>query len=232
MQYTWLIWSVILLAVWVIVYIFLKEKNSKREMIIVSLWTSLLGLTEPIFIPVYWDPPSLFNLAQNTGFDIESIIFAFAIGGLAAVIYELLFGVNHKKICDVEKNKPSHKYHTLALYSAPIIFVVLIVLTNWNPIYPTIIALFGGGLFVVYCRPDLKKKMIAGSFIFMAIYFVYFWTLIVIYPEYVTSVWNLESISGLLVFGIPLEELLFALGLGFLWSGIYDHIKWYKIIKS
>lgn len=57
-------------------------------MMVVSLWTSLLGLTEPLFVPEYWAPPSLFDLASRTGFDIESFIFSFAIGGIAVVIYE------------------------------------------------------------------------------------------------------------------------------------------------
>ncbi len=47
-----------------------------------SFATALLGLTEPIYVPRYWTPPSLFELAQRTGFDIESLIFAFAIRGI------------------------------------------------------------------------------------------------------------------------------------------------------
>lgn len=43
------------------------------------------GLTEPLFVPEYWMPPSLFDLALNTDFDIESLIFYFGIGGIGAV---------------------------------------------------------------------------------------------------------------------------------------------------
>jgi len=46
-----------------------------------SWLTALFGLTEPRFVPEYWNPPSLFDLAQCTGFDIESLIFCFGIGG-------------------------------------------------------------------------------------------------------------------------------------------------------
>lgn len=31
-----------------------------------SAATALLGLTEPLFVPVYWNPPSLFELAQRS----------------------------------------------------------------------------------------------------------------------------------------------------------------------
>ncbi len=229
MQYIWLIGSLALLIIWIVVYLVLRDKTSRKEMLTVSLWTSLLGLTEPIFVPEYWNPPSLFNLAQKTGFDIESLIFAFGVGGLAVVIYEAIFKIKHQKISLAEKHHPKHRLHLLVLFSAPIIFVLLSIFTNLNPIYSTFIALIGGGLFTLYCRPDLKKKMIVSAFIFLAIYFLFFLILITMFPAWARSVWNFAAISGILILGIPLEELMFALGLGFLWSSVYEHIKWYKI---
>ena len=72
--------------------------------------------------------------------------------------------------------------------------------------------------------------MIVSAFLFLALYFVYFWTLIVIAPVgYVESVWNLVALSGILIIGIPLEELLFALSFGFIWSSIYEHLTWKKL---
>ena len=52
-----------------------------------SVATTLLGFTEPLFVPTYWNPPSLFELARRTGFDIESLIFAFGIGGIGVALY-------------------------------------------------------------------------------------------------------------------------------------------------
>src|SRR5512137_3218677 len=92
----WFVWSLILLAVWGIVIYILKSREIKREMLVVSLCTSLLGFTEPLFVPAYWNPPSLFDLAQNTGFDIESFIFSFAIGGLGYALYMVVFPVGHE----------------------------------------------------------------------------------------------------------------------------------------
>ena len=229
MCYIWFVWSLVILIVWMVVYISLKDKFSRKEMLKVSLWTSLLGLTEPLFVPEYWNPPSLFNLAQETGFDIESLIFAFSIGGLAVIIYEWIFKIRHKKFSATEKHHPRHRFHLLALLSAPIIFLVFFIFTDLNPIYSMLIALFGGGLSAILCRPDLKKKMIVSAFIFLGLYTAYFFTLVLFYAAYVEEVWNLAAISGVLVLGIPLEELLFALGVGFLWSGVYEHLKWYKI---
>ncbi len=198
-------------------------------MLVMSLWTLPLGLTEPIFVPAYWNPPSLFDLAQRTGFDIESLIFAFGTGGLAVIVYELIFKTTHEKISLLKRQLPRHRYHLPILFSAPVIFILLIIFTGLNPIYSTFISLVTGGFLAWYCRPDLKKKMIVSAFMFLGIYFIFFLTLITVYPGYVPAVWNLAAISGILILGVPLEELMFGFGLGFLWSSVYEHVKWYKI---
>jgi len=227
-QLAWLYWSLVLIAVWLVVYL-LAKREQRREILVVSLWTSLFGLTEPLFVPEYWSPPSLFDLAHRTGFDIESFIFSFGIAGVAAILYEWIFKTQHKLVLTTERRHVRHRYHPWAIISAPIIFFILYFLSDINVIYSTSIGLMGGGLFSWFCRPDLKNKMIASAFLFMGLYFLYFLTLITAYPGYVEQVWNLRAISGILIFGIPLEEYLFAFSFGFLWSSIYEHFTWRKL---
>ena len=87
-HYVWLAWSSGFLLPWLALYV--TNPPFRHVMWRVSLVTAALGLTEPIFVPEYWNPPSLFELAQRTGFDIESLIFSFAIGGIGAVLYNAL----------------------------------------------------------------------------------------------------------------------------------------------
>ncbi len=229
MQYIWLIWSLILIAIWFAIYAFIGSKEQRKEMLTVSAWTSLLGLTEPLFVPAYWLPPSLFNLAARTGFDIESLIFSFGIGGIAFVLYGLFFKSREVPVAEHERHMRRHRFHLWAILSAPAIFVALFLTTNLNPIYTAVIAMLAGGLATWYCRPDLKMKMITSAFLFLALYFIYFLTLIAIAPGYVANVWDLQMISGILILGIPIEELLFAFAFGFIWSSIYEHIAWKKL---
>ena len=229
-QLAWLYWSLLLVAVWLVVYLLVRRKDHRKEMLLVSLWTSIFGLTEPLFVPAYWDPPSLFDLAHRTGFDLESFIFSFGIAGIAVVLYEWIFKTTrHNSFSERERHGLRHRYHIWAIISAPIIFIILYSLTNLNVIYSTTIGLMGGGFFTWYCRPDLKKKMIISAFLFTGLYFLYFLTLIAAYPGYVEQVWNLKAISGKLIMGIPLEEYMFAFSFGFLWSSIYEHIIWKKL---
>lgn len=230
-QYVWLIWSLLLLGVWMILYLRIQDRPSKKKMLMVSLVTALFGLTEPIFVPEYWSPPSLFNLAVTTGFDIESLLFAFGIGGIAVVLYDWLFRVRMSSVATAARSHARHRFHYLALISAPLIFVLLYGFTNLNPIYSVIIAFVMGGLFTWYCRPDLKIKMLVSALLFTALYYVYFVTLVVLFPGYVEKVWNLDALTGVLVTGIPIEEFLFAASFGFIWSSLYEHLNW-KTLKN
>lgn len=227
MNYAWFIWSIIILGLWSIVYWWKPE--FRKEMWKMSWWTMPLGLTEPFFVPEYWFPPSLFALANKTGFDIESLLFSFAIGGLGVVIYRLIYPSTLSQIHDSAKKSKKHKMHRYILLLPLAVAFVLSVYTSLNPIYYGVIALFIGGLTTLYCRPDLKSKIWIGGLLFTGLYIIYFGSLILVFPDYVNLYWNIKALSGIIILGIPLEELMFAFTCGMYWSGLYEHIFWYQL---
>lgn len=221
----WFTFSLILLGIWFIV--FFAGKKCRKKLLIVSLFTMLFGLSEPLFVPTYWHPPSLFNLAASTGFDVESLIFSFAVGGIGATLYDLIFRIRHNKMSMKDMHGRRHRYHKLALASPFIAFAILYLVTKLNPIYSATIALCIGGLATMLCRPDLSMRIIIGGFLFLTIYFIFFLSFNLAYPYALTNIWNLSSISGILILGIPLEELMFAFSFGLMWSSVYEHFNWY-----
>ncbi len=223
----WLVFSLILAGIWVIIWI--VKPLLRKEMIWASILTTPFGLTEPLFVPEYWNPPSLFNLAATTGFDIESLIFCFAVGGIGAVLYEFVIKVKHQKMNKKEMHCKRHRFHILALTSPLLVFLPLLLFTHLNPIYSASIALFVGSIAAMLCRSDLKNKIIIGGVLFLLLYFVFFLSFTLVYPHIVQQVWNLQAISGILILGIPLEELMYAFTFGMLWSSVYEHILWYKL---
>lgn len=222
-QYVWLAWSLAFLAPWLLLYVYWPAM--RREMLIVSAATSLLGLTEPIFVPAYWNPPTLFDLAQRTGFDVESLIFCFAIGGIGAVAYNALTGRAVQPMAHAERHAPRHAYHRLAV-AVPFIVFAPLYLLPWNPIYPGIVALAVGGAANVLCRPDLARNTLVGGALFLGLYLLFMLVLIASAPGYIEAVWNLAALSGMRVVGIPLEELAFGLTFGLYWAGVYEHLGW------
>jgi hypothetical protein len=167
-HYVWLAWSIAFLALWAIIFAIFPDERGKMWK--TSLSTMPFGLTEPLFVPRYWNPPSLFDLAQKTGFDVESLIFCFAIGGMGAVLYDLLTARRSRPMTSVERHLPIHRHHLLALSSPVIAFVVLVFLP-WNPIYPGIIAMAVGAVATILCRPDLKTRTWVGGVLFLVLLF-------------------------------------------------------------
>lgn len=225
MQYVWLIWSLAFLTPWVLLY--WAKPVFRREMLRVSLATSLLGLSEPIFVPEYWNPPSLFDLAQRTGFDIESLVFCFAIGGIGAVMYNALANRGLSEMSHTERHNGRHRWHRLAI-SAPFLSFPALYFLPWNPIYPGIASLVIGGIANVLCRPDLLRNTLIGGGLFLSFYAIFMLLLIFFVPGYIEQVWNLPAISGVLLAGIPLEELAFGFAFGLYWAGIYEHFTWHR----
>ena len=222
-HYVWLAWSGAFLLLWVGIY--LANPGHRKVMWRTSLVTALSGLTEPIYVPRYWNPPSLFDLAQRTRFDIESLIFAFAIGGIGCALYDTLTKRDLGPVSAAERHSSRHRFHRVALLSPYFLFVPLYFLP-WNPIYPSLVCVLVGAVAAVICRPDLWRKTLIGGLLFLGLYGIFMLGLRLSSPGYIEQVWNLRALSGILIAGIPLEELLFGLTFGMYWTGVYEHLSW------
>ncbi len=229
MEYVWFIWSLIILTLWAIIYLF--KKDFRKDMLKMSWITMPFGLTEPLYVPEYWYPPSLFNLAEKIGFDIESLIFSFAIGGIGTVLYNLIFRRSLAEIPRTDRDHQRHRLHLYILLMPIVLFVILALSTSLNHIYCGIIAMFFGGLSTLYCRPDLIGKIWVGGILFTVLYFLFFGSILLFYSQYVELYWNFDNLTHILILGIPIEELLFAYTFGMYWSGLYEHLYWRKLIE-
>ena len=205
--------------------LYLMVPGARRHMLRVSAATSVLGLSEPVFVPKYWNPPSLFDLAQRSGFDLESFIFCFAIGGIGCVLYNALTRQELQPVTAAERHSVRHRFHRLALMTPYLSFPLLYVLP-WNPIYPGIVALAIGAASTVACRPELARKTLVGGVLFLALYALFMAFLVVFTPGYIEQVWNLADLSGVVMAGIPMEELAFGFTFGMYWSSVYEHFSW------
>jgi hypothetical protein len=222
-HYVWLVWSSAFLLPWIVLYLANRELHT--VMWRVSLATMLFGITEPLFVPAYWSPPSLFELAQRTGFDIESFIFSFALGGIGTVLYDTFTRRRLVSASKIQRNAPRHRFHLAALLMPFVLFVPLYFLP-WNPIYPVLICLVLGAIASNLCRPELRRESLIGGLLFFGLYAVFMLGLKWFASGYIAAVWNLPALIGGLLYGIPVEELLFGFVFGLYWSGIYEHFTW------
>lgn len=225
-RYVWLTWASAFLVPWLVLWI--RYPRDRRIMWRASATTMLFGFTEPIFVPEYWNPPSLFDLAQRTGFDLESFIFSFAIGGIGVMLYRAAIAGRAVAMATPDRHSARHRYHGLALAAAPLVFVTLWTVP-WNPIYSAITALLCGAAAAISCRPDLLRNTMLGGLLFLAMYTVFMLLLVAFAPGYIERTWLVAELIPVRPAGIPIEELLFGISFGAYWSAIYEHLLWYGV---
>lgn len=222
-RYAWLIWAASFMLPWAL--LFIARPALRRPMLWASALTAPFGLSEPLFVPVYWNPPSLFDLAQRTGFDVESLLFCYAIGGLGVAGYRALAPTPLRRLDQHARSSPRHRWHMLALASPFLVFGGLLPL-GWNPIYPGIVAMLAGAVATVLCRPDLWRNTLFGGSVFLTLYAVFLLGLKWLWPGYIEAVWNLGALLVWRPAGLPMEELLFGFAFGMYWSSVYEHVTW------
>ncbi len=85
-QYTYLIGDLILLVLWLV--LFLYRKDTRKEMLILSLIFGVIGpFVELVHVLDWWKPLTITSTIPG----IEDFLFGFGIGGVASVVYEHLF---------------------------------------------------------------------------------------------------------------------------------------------
>lgn len=85
-----------------------------------------------------------------------------------------------------------------------------------------------GALVTSYFRKDLSKQILASAFVFSFLYFAVFILVNFMFKGLVENFYNLKNTWGILVLGVPLEEIGVAFFAAAFWSTIYEYTKAYR----
>ena len=84
-------------------------------------------------------------------------------------------------------------------------------------------------IFILAQRRDLIVDVVGSGVLFGILGFVLYLIYLTLFPNIIEQWWNLKDLSGVLVFGIPLEELLFAFGFGMVAGPLYEFWQGYRL---
>ena len=221
-HYSYLVGTFIFWVAWVLCSVLGRQYRSEIR------WGTLIAapmaLTNLLFVPEYWTPPSLFDLDQKIRVGIEDFLWAAAVGGIAAVVGEILL---KERLATVRKAR--HKRHYVPFVVAALVFVGLRFGFHWKTMNSTIVALAACALLIACLRPNLIPLMLASAVSFALLYFVLFLLVLALYPEFVHCYYNLSNLFGIYFLGVPIEELLFAGSGGAVWSVAYEYVHGYRL---
>lgn len=180
----------------------------------------------PNIVTGYWNPDTFFDLSRRTGgLGIEDILFMFFVGGISLYLYELIF---KRKI----KFKINYKHHIRVFIILLISFFIFGAIFKLALIYVLIISSFIGALVIWIERKDLIKQSLYGGMIFLIVYILGFFIFNIIFSDFIMQTYNLNNLLGLIYLGVPIEEYLYALSFGLLWTPIYEYEHEAKDVKK
>ena len=211
----WLIGSLLLLLTWLLFWIF--NSRMRKRMVLASVLLMPTGISQGHFVPEYWNPPSIFKLSESIGFDLESLLFSFSIGGISIALFELF---SSKRVNQLRRNRNDQVLIIIAACTS-VVFCTVYDFLGFNPIYSLLAALYSGSVFLMMARPVIIPEAIKHSLVFLFFYTIVFLMLNIIFPDFVSETWNLSNISNILIMGIPIEEFAYAFGFAMMWSMVY-----------
>ena len=216
--------SLVLAAFWALTLAAVKTgklKNDIREFWWASFTCSWFGVTEPLFVPEYWTPPSIFKVWR---WDLESFLFCFAIGGITAVVTELPAVARLLRKTATVQPVPDPDRLRIENMVLVVVFIAMFGATgqfDLNIIYDAAIVCVVTAGFVAWRRPGLRWQILGGGVTFLAIYTVVLVVTGLAYPDFYDH-WNVADLTNIWLLDAPLEEYLFAFTFGLVWAPLYE----------
>lgn len=214
--YAYLTATALLLIVWLV--LFLARKDTRREMLLISSVFSVLGLfAEAVYIKDWWRP----LLITGTSVGIEDFIFSFSVSGIAAVIYEEVFRKRFKKSA---KNVNVPKRRVFVGLVLPLaLFFGLFFIFSINSFLSSVIALTVPVLYFWYKRPDLIADSVLSGVLLLIIMTAVYYPVTLLFPNWIHEFWLFENVPPILVLGVPIDDVLWYILLGFYMGPLYEY---------
>jgi hypothetical protein len=177
------------------------------------------ALTERLFYPEYWKPEFLFDLVNVIGFGIEDLLFVMGLAAFSSTAWAV---VSRQTLAAGEARASLR--NALALLAACFLVVGLVAIVEIPMIYgaPVIMTVFGGGICIV--RRDLWWPSLGGAIVTTLVYTSACLLLMLLIPRVFELDWNSDKFLNIFVWGIPLEELLYAATSGFIATAFYPFV--------
>jgi hypothetical protein len=199
-QYTYLILGLIFLVVWLI--LFLWRKDTRKEMLIMSLIFGFAGpLADILYTQDWWNPQTL----TDTKIGLEAILVGFMIGGIASVIYESIF---KKRIWRRRDGKSREFSLFFPLILAVILFFGTFYFLNFNSLLSTIVALVIPTLIIWIKRKDLIIDSLITGFLLVIVSILVYTAVEILTPGWVDSFWIFKNVPDIIVLNVPIDDII------------------------
>ncbi|MBU4216920.1 lycopene cyclase domain-containing protein [Candidatus Parcubacteria bacterium] len=217
-KYTYLIGSLLFFIYWL--YLFIKLKEYRQRLLLISLLYAILGVTFGlVYTADWWRPETIFGYRVG----VEDFLLGFSNAGIAAIWYLLFLKIK-------SRGQASWARIAIPLISTGIITLVLFKMFDWNSFYANSIGILTAIIYILIKRTDLIKISLMSGVMMILISLPIYLLMIFVSPGWVEHTWMLEKLSGILFIGIPIEDFIWYFLVGAMVSIVYPYYSEEKYI--
>lgn len=223
-QFAYLVLTIPFLLIWLLLY--LLKKDTRKEQLIMSFLLMPLGpISEILYFQDYWTPPSVLFLSVGPfALLVEDLLFIFSIGGIASVIYKVIFRKKLSKLPEVS----IHKVGLPIIFISASLVTFLLFWYGLNSIFATSVGFVLAALWIIGQRKDLFTDSLVSGFCVMLVMFIsYFFLFNVISnsENLVEQGWLIYHTSfDIRLFNIPMTEMVWGFSWGMLVGPLYEFV--------
>jgi hypothetical protein len=203
-------------------------------MLIISSGLVLLALFLEYYVWTadWWRPETI----TGTRIGIEDVIISFTNGGLGAVLYEFIFRKRTRLLKKNSRFMQIFVKNKFLVLIPSLIGITYLLSSFWlfgsHSFWSTTIGVLLAVLVMIIFRPDLFINSVIGGVALVLVTIPVYLIEMVIFPGVIEKFWLLQNISGILVLGIPFEDLIFYLVSGMFLAPSYEFIFRKKLVKK
>ncbi len=203
LEYAYLFGASLCFIPWGVIYF--SRPDLRRPMIVMGGIFSLLGVPLEYFwwTRDWWGPLTV----TGTVVGIEDVILSFTNSGIASVLY--LFLANKKYVSGSGIDAKSTQYSIAAFVSIMSIFALLYHVAGIHTFIITCVGMWVCTMLLAKEKPRLliaaMYNGVAMAVLMLPIYWITEW----ISPGFIGQTWKLRELSGSMIIGIPIEDVVF-----------------------
>lgn len=220
--FPYLIFSLIFLFLFA-VGLLITPLRFRRSVLISAALSAPTSLATFVFVPYYWNPERIVPFELGP----EDIFFSFSSGGIIWLFVILVLTRNYSITIN---HRVSLLRYGMFIFFGCLIYMVCL-LTKMRIMLATVFTILVIGIWILSRCWCYRRISIIGTLGFAIIYVTFLKGFMAVCPEFLEH-WSMEYLYGIMLIGLPLEEIIWATATGAVWPLIMSYLFNLQLVKK
>ncbi len=207
---------------------FMWRKDTRREMVVVSIIFGILGpLANILYVKDWWSPLTFDGTQVGI---VDSALVGFVVGGITAVLFETLFSRTHRRERRLVA-RHEHLFFFMMFIVTLLLFFGGFYLLGWNSFISSMVALCVPTLVILVRRPDLLLESFCTGILLVAVSALVYNFIEIFTPGWIEAFWHFKNTAPIVVYNMPIDDAFLYFFLGMFGGPLYEYWQGARLVR-